>query len=69
MLTHTIEILRKINNQCPRSISHGGASLLKFSSRNSIALFLNKTYFTYFAHVSVVLNLDLSDESLFVMRT
>ena len=32
MWTHKIKIVKK--NQCPKFISHGGASLLKFLGRN-----------------------------------
>ena len=68
MWTHEIKIVMK--NQCPRSISHGGASLLKFSGRNSIAQFLTKTYVIHFAYYfRVVLDISLGDDLLFGMRT
>ena len=58
-----------IKNQCPRSISHGGASLLKFPGRNSIAQFLTKTNFIHFAYFRVVLDLCLTDGLLFGKKT
>ena len=43
LLTHEIKIVKK--NQRPRSISQGGASLLKFSGRNSIGEKMGKDLF------------------------
>ena len=55
--------------QCPWSIFHGGASLLKFLGRNSIVQFLTKTFIIHFAYFRVVLNPSLSNDMLFGMRT
>ena len=66
MWTHKIKIVRK-KIQCPESIFHGGASLLKFSGRNAIAQFLTKINFIHYAYFGVVMDQSVSDDLFFGM--